>query len=611
MFLGYLIYDRAGRLLLASPELRERLSEAGGPSAPATAAEALGAFFANPESLLFRPGRTRRKSASGSKGESPERLELSVEAFRAGGAELFAASLRGEGRHGPSSSPLSPLAEASHELRLHLNGIFGYAQLLAKTGLNEEQAQLLDKLQASRSLLTGLVDEILEPAPSEGERAAEPVALGALASEIEAIFSGQLREKGLAFRCELGPLAEETVALPKLRVMQALSNLLSNAIKYTSEGFVRFCAAFAGRGRDRRLVFEVEDSGPGIASEEEAMLFEPYRQGDTSQARNGEGSGLGLAITKRLAFRLGGDLAYRPSTSGGSVFAFSLPAPENAPAAAATAADSPSPASEGRAVGRQPVLVVEDNELNAEILTRFLAELGLERDLAVDGNQAFEMYEDGKYSLILMDVMLPEMNGFEVTGRLLGQASDPPPIVGVTARALDDDIRQCLEAGMEDVVRKPIDFGILKATLKRYLPIRESSRKTAPGRRPAGAPPAAGDVCRTWRAPVESYLDWIAGSEQAARRAALEAALASLDGQIDQLEAAANRGDLREAERLAHSLKGSASLAGASDLSDLAGAIERAAAGGGKGFRASHWIALARDLLRAFESRCREAGMLP
>ncbi|MEM9159527.1 MAG: response regulator, partial [Verrucomicrobiota bacterium] len=355
------------------------------------------------------------------------------------------------------------------------------------------------------------------------------------------------------------------------------------------------------------LVFEVEDTGMGISAHDEKMIFEPFRQAKTSGFKRNEGSGLGLAISKRLARLMSGDLKYAKSITGGSLFQFRMPMVE-AERVGQEVVDESKTATEVSGVARsgKRILVVEDNQLNADIISHFLRDYGFEFEVVDDGRKAINAYEDGKYDLILMDIMLPEVNGYEATEAILKKKADKValPIVGVTAKVFRDDRQRCLDSGMVEVIHKPVDFDLLRSTLDRFLFSSESREgmeaylfESNPN--VSNAPMKKCGVVELRI--LSEYLDRM-GAESG-KKAVIDKYLISVSGMLNELQESADREDHSEFERLAHSIKGSAGLVGAWDLQDMAKGAEMAASASGDSFRPGHWVTLVRESFKLVERK--------
>ncbi len=626
---GFIIVDAQDKIVSISRATLAALGYAPGDSRPsawsevvAEAAEALRA----PGSLgRWAPVYLRRR------GDDAAALpaQALMEAFSDGAASWWVAELSLEGSVPGSRddlrSPIDPsslnfLTTVSHELRVSLNGVIGFANLLSAGELNEGKRDIVEKLQSCNFLLKGLVNDILEfsrVVSSNLDLAPESVPLAAFTREVCSLFRDRATRKGLELKIECAASAERSVALPKLRVTQVLSNLISNAIKFTEAGWVAVSAAVEGDW----VRFTVRDSGPGVAAADVDKVFRPFVQIGPERG-NQEGSGLGLSISKMLAERMGGSLRLEHPEAGGSEFVFTLPlARGQTPlpsgsngkgTKAATAAstpgangqDAPPGAPDSIPKADKRVLVVEDNQLNADILSHFLRDYGVLYEVVDNGRRAVETYEDGKYDLILMDVMLPELNGYEATEQILARSRRKPaiPIIGVTAKVFRRDQLRCIESGMIDVVHKPVDFRLLRRVLDRYL---LGKTADAVAEAAVAAPPAPPNnplaVAGHFKAAaLEAYIDRMRTSDSD-RFGVVQSALRILDAEVAKLLGAIDAGRREEISLLAHSLKGALALLGSQNLLDLVKGLEAVSAQRDEALRLDHWARLVRQSYEEFK----------
>ncbi|MDQ8201156.1 response regulator [Pelagicoccus enzymogenes] len=533
---------------------------------------------------------------------SPDLIHVEVTLSEAG--EL-------QGAEAVDKDSLDFLTTVSHELRVALNGVIGFANVLGGTDLDVNQLAILEKLQSCNHMLKGLINDILEysrVATAKIHLKTETVDLDEFVREVAGLFRDRARKKGLDLQVDVAADACVVATLPRMRVTQVLSNLIANAIKFTDVGWVRV-AAFC---EDGDLCIEVEDTGPGVDSEVGESIFQPfYRLKEQEGAP--EGTGLGLAISKELAGKMGGTLRLKQPNEAGCLFEFRLPLNESQQGAG----EPPEP--EGRVVqepaadlqarsGDKRVLVVEDNQLNADILGHFLQDYGVAYDHVDNGREAVNAYRDGKYDLILMDVMLPEMNGYEATEKILAQSrrSSPVPIVGVTAKVFRRDQMRCIEAGMVEVVHKPVDFKQLRAVLDNRLYSNQTSavgQPKEPGSERSNGEDriaakegdfqfekgvaAGGRDCMD-AGTLEAYIDRMK-TPDTSRIDIVNTAISIIDAEVKSLLESIDSGDRKDVGMRAHSLKGALALLGARNILDLAKGLELIASDGRSPLKSEHW----------------------
>jgi signal transduction histidine kinase/ActR/RegA family two-component response regulator len=373
------------------------------------------------------------------------------------------------------------LANMSHEIRTPMNGVLGMVELALDGPMSATQQAQLQTIRGSAESLLVIIDDILDFSKIEaGQLSVVPVpmSLGALARQVIESFELRARQKGLTLRCELAADLPPAVALDPGRLRQVLVNLLGNAVKFTSEGTVTLAIAQDGTTADGRLAltFAVRDTGIGIAPARLEAIFQPFTQADTSMTRRFGGTGLGLTISARLIELMGGWITVHSTERVGSEFMVRLPAVPAAEADLVSAADGPSRLLPADVVAAPPetpedpaqarpedalrVLVAEDNPVNQRIAQQLLRKRKLSVTLADDGRQAVDAFQAGRFDLVLMDVQMPEMDGFEAVAaiRALEHAEGRPhtPIVAVTAHAMVGDREKCLQAGMDAYLSKPL-----------------------------------------------------------------------------------------------------------------------------------------------------------
>ncbi len=365
------------------------------------------------------------------------------------------------------------LANMSHEIRTPLNGLLGLAQIGLRDTRDTRTVATFAAILNSGRLLLGIVNDVLDFSKIEvGKLRVEqrPISPHALAEEAVGLLRDRAVEKNIALELAFDAALPALCMGDALRTQQVLVNLLSNAIKFTETGSVDVWVGVEPGDDDAQMVYRVTDSGIGIAPEHLKHLFDAFQQADTSTTRRFGGTGLGLAISRRLAELMGGVVQVRSEPGAGSVFELRLPW-------VAVADDAPQPPTDSewgnapRRLDGVRVLVAEDNEVNQMVLERALEIEGAHATIVGDGRQAVNrVLADGRgaYDVVLMDIQMPEMDGYEATRRILELAPDLP-VIGQTAHAMQDERRECLAAGMVDHIAKPIDFRSLVDTIVRHL----------------------------------------------------------------------------------------------------------------------------------------------
>ena len=365
------------------------------------------------------------------------------------------------------------LTNMSHELRTPMNAIIGLTTVLQHTELSPKQAEFVDTLNTSAQSLMNLISDILDLSRIDSNRLKLNIASFAPADLLrEAVESTEAhaRKKGLIFKVDTSDCPNELMG-DAARLRQILSNLVNNAVKFTQTGGITVTMACEKRERHSvHIRFTVRDTGIGIAPDAMRSIFDSFTQGDNSSTRKYGGSGLGLAISKQLAELMGGELSATSIPAKGSEFTlrikFDEPGQQSRPAEQVFSQVNPR-------TGKR-LLLVEDYGPNVMVAAAMLDFLGYECEVANNGREAIEKLNQDRFDLMLLDVQMPELNGFETAHlvRMQEQKQDRPrmPIVAVTAHALEEDRGRCLAAGMDDFIAKPFASALLKEKIERYLP---------------------------------------------------------------------------------------------------------------------------------------------
>jgi signal transduction histidine kinase/ActR/RegA family two-component response regulator len=401
------------------------------------------------------------------------------------------------------------LANMSHELRTPLNGVVGMLELLRLSGASTTQQNYIDQASRSAQSLLRMVGDVLDLSEMEvgkiGLKPA-PFRLDALIAGLREQYGEPAAAKGLTMAVSLPEALQIGLIGDAQRITQMLGNLLSNAIKFTASGGIALrISALDETASTIQIRFEVGDTGVGIAPEMQQKIFEAFTQGDGSTTRRYGGSGLGLAIVKELCQRMNGEFGVQSMIGVGSTFWLALPfekaavepalevvtprpppRPTVAPPPPLVAMPAtPHPPRMVTAAGREfqevlrdagrasvRILLVEDNPANLRVTQALLETLGCEVRTAINGIHAVAAYRDGEYDLVLMDCQMPEMDGYQATRAirhveaLLGRFT---PIVALTAHAMDGSREECLVAGMNDQLSKPLTLAALTSKLLEWL----------------------------------------------------------------------------------------------------------------------------------------------
>jgi PAS domain S-box-containing protein len=362
------------------------------------------------------------------------------------------------------------LANMSHEIRTPMNGIIGMAALALDGGLSPSQQECVQTIRDQAESLLTVVNDILDFSKIEQRHVdleSVPFSLAAALRQVVVPIEVAARAKGVELSAAIAPDAPAFLVGDPVRLKQIVSNVLSNAVKFTERGSVRLDVAVAERSaQDATLCFCVVDTGIGIAADKRSTIFEPFLQADGSMTRRFGGTGLGLAIASSLVALMGGRIWVDSEPGAGSTFRFTVRL-----AIAASALDEAvsrgAPA--GPSLRSTRILVADDNIVNQRVAAGLLAKRGHQVTVVGTGREVLDAVRDGGFELVLMDVQMPDMNGFEATAAIREwerAAGRHVRIVAMTAHAMVGDKERCLAAGMDGYLAKPIDQRSLFAVVE-------------------------------------------------------------------------------------------------------------------------------------------------
>ena len=354
------------------------------------------------------------------------------------------------------------LAMMSHELRTPMNAILGFTPIVKRRITDPKCQDYLSMVEVAGQQLLALIDDVLEVTSIEANRLqirSGPLQLADIMARVDAALGPKIVHKGLRLQIESPPaLLTKRFNGDALRIEQILTNLVGNAIKFTEHGSIRIGLSATPRADERtQLLIEVTDTGIGIAEADQARVFSLFEQVDSSLTRPHGGSGLGLALCAKLAPLMGGRIGVRSVLGQGSCFWLALPLQDGWSVEGTVPADDDAPGRLRAGFAGRRVLVVEDNIVNAEVTRLLLEDVDLAVDWASGGTMALEQVAARPYDLIIMDLQMPVMDGLTATRAIRAMPHGQGiPIVALTARVLDLDRAACTDAGIDDVIAKPV-----------------------------------------------------------------------------------------------------------------------------------------------------------
>ncbi len=460
------------------------------------------------------------------------------------------------------------LANMSHEVRTPMNGVLGLSALLLDTKLDGKQEKMITAIRESADALIGIVNDILDFSQlqkGQVDLAHAPFDMSVLIDGVTALMRPRAAAKGLQLDSEMKGFTSRPFIGDGGRIRQVLLNFVNNAIKFTESGGVLISAEVVESADPARIRLSVRDTGVGIPEESLLRIFTRYEQSGGGSNRSSGGNGLGLAITKQLVDLMGGKLGVKSTVNEGTSFWVEIDL-ETAPEETLRVADSTGVGDRLIREGAR-VLVAEDNPTSRMVTEALLKKLSCRVDIAVDGREALKKVKANDYDVVFMDCYMPLIDGFLATQRIRRSLKNEMlPVIALTASVTEEDRARCLEAGMNDMIGKPVRISMLAKALERWVPVPGSRSMRPVSTIP---PPAALDLN------MVRQLVSLDGEDDDFIQDVMVSYVEQLKASVKKLSETLDDGDVENAHLTAHSIKGASKQIGATRVGELLGRIER------------------------------------
>ncbi len=479
------------------------------------------------------------------------------------------------------------LAQMSHEIRTPMNAVIGLSQLALNKNITPEVRDYLQKIYHASTNLLGILNDILDFSKLEASGMkieSQPFDLNALLENLQGLFSERALEKGLVFSIDRGDDVPQGLIGDELRLQQILVNLLGNAIKFTERGKVSLSVYLDSlNNSEAYLTFNVKDSGIGISPENLNLLFQPFTQVDQSSSRRFSGTGLGLVISQKLLKLMGSEFQVKSALNQGSQFGFSVLLGVCTLESVKAAKPSPMDAIKNlQHLDGLRILVAEDNAINQQIVKEFLKLSGIHVELADNGQSALDRLTEAHYDVVLMDIHMPVLDGYQATRRIREQPQwTDLPVIALTAGVTEDEQEKCRAVGMNDVVAKPINPEKLIGTIKKWLNNmpRVELPTDASVNEPTPYGPMGPHIARFESADLLIGFDLtnllvMLDNDWQAAQVILKAFAQDISNTFESIAEACHTQDLSAAMALTHQLRGAAGNVGAVFLYERADELE-------------------------------------
>jgi len=447
------------------------------------------------------------------------------------------------------------MANMSHEIRTPMNAILGFTGLLEKEPLSSESKKYIQTIKQSGENLLNIINDILDLSKIEAGMMrieAIPFSIKKVTLNLYALFEGKANEKNINLSIQTDPQLPEMLTGDSMRLQQVLINLVGNALKFTEKGYVNLHVKNGEvKGNRVNIIFTVEDSGTGIPKEKLPYIFNRFQQGDESINRHYGGTGLGLSIVKELIQLQNGNIQVKSIAGRGTTFIFIIPY-EIYTKAAITLPDKGIISSTPSTAKKAKILVAEDNKINQQLLQILFNTRGYDFSMAENGNEVLDMLATNHYDVVLMDLQMPEKDGYSATRQIRENLKLSIPIIAMTAHAFTTEKEKCIKAGMNNYISKPIDPDKLFELINLYLPNTEEQTDASTQNEKPGS----------FQLINPSYLKEISAGNLAFEKSIAENFLDDFKSLMDALQKSGEQNNIEQMREIAHNLKTTISVMG-------------------------------------------------
>lgn len=453
------------------------------------------------------------------------------------------------------------LSNMSHEIRTPINAILGFAELLGKRDIGTEENEYVRIIRSAGENLLRLLNDILDFSKLESNMMVfeeHPVSIDGILNSICVLYLPKAKSKGITLSYECDNNVPEVVIGDPVRLTQVITNIVGNAIKFTPKGSVLiFAKMIAANEKTSVIEFKIKDSGIGISKDKLSRVFKRFEQAGVETTRLYGGTGLGLSIAKHIVQSQGGEITVTSELGVGSIFSFTMEF-ANFNEAELNNATPIETVTDLSFLDDLRILLVEDNSLNIKLINGIFLGTNVKIDVAENGSLAVEKVKENFYDIILMDIELPDMNGYDTTKIIRRELHLELPIIALTAHVLAGEKDRCLEAGMNDYLTKPVNTRQLFEKIS-ALVARDFSVPIEPAAKLAANP--SQKLFSTDTSVVDlSYLRELSDNNKEFEKEVIELFLSQVPGQMEDLDHAINERNYKEIKMLAHKLKSSTAV---------------------------------------------------